>query len=235
MVFTIQSKKEVNMDKLLKYSIGPIILAPVIYLFIIWNSLPEKIAMHFKQDGTAYRFGNKIELLIGIFIFFAISIGIYFLVRNTYKIDRKKYVVGNKDRLHRMAFASSMFISIISSMIIHKSSGGSIRFDVRFIFGAIGFMWCVFGNYMYTMKPNSFAGIRNRWTLNNQENWRKTHLFAGKLWFIAGLLLAAICLLSPQNIAVIAFVIVSISIWLMPIIYSYYIHKTKRDRYEQIL
>jgi len=232
MAHAIQNKKEIIMDKALKYALWPIILAPAVYLTIIWNSIPERIATHFKLDGTPDSFGNKPELVTGVLILLALSIGAYFLVSNIYKIDRKKNAGENKDRLRRMAFASSAFISIISILVIKSSSGGVMRFDVRFIFGVIGFMWCLFGNYMYTMKPNSFTGIRNRWTLNNEKNWQKTHRFAGKLWFITGLLLAAICLLTPQDIAVIAFVIVSFSLGFLPIIYSYYIHKNKITSYE---
>lgn len=225
MAFTIQNEKEIIMDKTLKYALCPIILAPAVYLAITWNSIPEKIAIHFKLDGTPDSFGNETELATGVLILLVLSIGVYFLVSNIYKIDSKKNAGENKDRLHRIAFASSAFISIISIMVIKSSAGGAMRFDVRFIFGAIGFMWCLFGNYMYTMKPNSFAGIRNRWTLANEKNWQKTHRFAGRLWFITGLLLAAICLLSSQDIAVIAFLIVSFSIGFLPFFYSYYINK----------
>lgn len=221
------------MDKLLKYSIGPVLLAPVIYLFIVWNSLPDTVVVHFKAGGTQDNLGSKTELITGVLILLAVNIVIYFLVKNIYKIDRQKNAVANKDRLNRMAFASSVYVSAIIIMtIFYSASVGSRPFDVRFIFGTIGFMWSIFGNYIYTMKPNSFAGIRNRWILNNKENWRKTHLLAGKLWFITGLLLTTICLLAPQSIAVIAFIIVSFSIGFIPIIYSYYIHKVKRNNHE---
>lgn len=225
MVFTIQNEKEIIMDKILKYILWPILLAPALYLIFIWNSLPDNIVLLTKPIETADRVGNKSELIKRTLIFLALSTGVYFLISNIYRIDRRKYATENKDRLQRMAFAISTYISIISILIIYSSYRGFTHFDVRLVFGSIGLIWCIFGNYMYTLKPNSFTGIRNRWTLNNKENWRKTHRFAGKLWFITGLLLAMICILSPQPVAVIAFVIVSVSIGLLPFIYSYYLYK----------
>ncbi|MDQ2752120.1 MAG: SdpI family protein, partial [Bacteroidota bacterium] len=34
------------------------------------------------------------------------------------------------------------------------------------------------GNNFYNIKPNYFAGYRLPWTLESEENWRKTHHLA---------------------------------------------------------
>jgi uncharacterized membrane protein len=78
---------------------------------------------------------------------------------------------------------------------------------------------------MHTIKPNYFAGIRVPWTLNNEENWRKTHLLAGKLWFAGGLVLAVLCLLLPDTPALIVFFTATMILVIIPVIYSYRLYQ----------
>jgi hypothetical protein len=44
MVTSIQIKKEIIMDKFMKKIVWLFIIAPAIYLAIVWNTLPETIA-----------------------------------------------------------------------------------------------------------------------------------------------------------------------------------------------
>jgi uncharacterized membrane protein len=216
------------MTKILNYLVWPIILVPLVYLAVVWASLPETVAMHFKLDGTPDRFGSKNELITVVLILAAVSASVYLLVSNIYKIDPKRYAAENKTRLHRIAFAVAIFLTFINCLVIFSSAKGHMRFDARFVFGAIGLLWCIIGNYMYNIKPNYFAGIRLPWTLNNEENWRKTHLLAGKLWFIGGLLLALVCLLFPSTVATVSFITVSLVITIIPCIYSYLLYKKQK-------
>ncbi len=53
------------MNRLLKEMILWIfIVMPYVYLLIIWNGLPEKVAVHFDLHGNANRWAGKTTLLI---------------------------------------------------------------------------------------------------------------------------------------------------------------------------
>ena len=95
MVFTIQNKKEIIMDKLLKKIVWLFIAAPLIYLATVWDNLPEKVALHFTLEGVPDRFGSKNEFLIMILIITVVNIAVYLLLTNVYRIDPKKYVCEN--------------------------------------------------------------------------------------------------------------------------------------------
>jgi uncharacterized membrane protein len=71
--------------------------------------------------------------------------------------------------------------------------------------------------------------MRLPWTLENPENWRKTHALAGKLWFGGGLLLAITCLFLPAKAAMILFFAVMILLVFIPTVFSYrfYIHQKR--------
>lgn len=217
------------MNRYFKFLIWPVALVPIAYLAVIWPSLPEKMAMHFDLKGTADRYGSKTELLVMVAVFSAMCIGIYFLLSNIYKIDPKKYAADNKDRLHRMGFAIAVFMAALSCFIIYSSSRGSVEMGMRYVFAGVGLLLCLIGNYMHTIKPNYFAGIRLPWTLNNEDNWRKTHLLAGKLWFVGGLVIAILCFLLPDAVAMILFFILTVVLILVPVIYSYRLYKKNKE------
>ena len=212
------------MDKFLKKIVWLFIIAPAIYLAIVWNKLPEKIAANFNEQGNPDRYGSKTGLIIEVVVIMAMAAAIWIFMPLAYKIDRKKSAVENKTRLLRMAFVISIFISFVACIVIN-SSVYNTYFNIRIIFGSIGLIWCIMGNYMHNIKPNHFAGFRNSCTLNNEEIWRKTHLLGGKVWFAGGLLIVIVCFFASRNIVTVTFIIVIFIIILIPFIYSYRLHK----------
>lgn len=218
------------MKKYFKILIWPIALIPAIYLFIIWKSLPEKIAMHFDLYGHPDRFGNKMELFWMVVILCLINTGIFFLLSNIYKIDPKKYAADNKDRLQQIAFVFGIFISCLTCFIIYSSSKEGFDLGIRYVFSGVGLLFCFIGNYMHTIKPNYFAGFRVPWTLNNEDNWRKTHLLGGKIWFAGGLAIALVCILLPDTISIVAFFSITTIMVIIPLVYSYILYKNNAGR-----
>ena len=128
-----------------------------------------------------------------------------------------------------MAFVISVFISAMSCFIIYSSAKGGFELGIRYVFAGVGLLFCFIGNYMHNIKPNYFAGFRVPWTLNNAENWRKTHLLAGKIWFAGGLGLSLLCLLLPDTISFIVFFTVTIILVIIPAVYSYRLYKKNKE------
>ena len=213
------------MDKFMKKIVWLFIIAPAIYLAFVWKTLPETIAMHFNLKGDIDRYGSKNELATMILILIAVNTVIYLLLPQVYRIDPKRYAVENKGRLFRIAFAVAVFTSAVLCLIIYSSIHGNIKFSMRFILAGVGLMLAVVGNYIYNIKPNYFAGIRLPWTLNNDENWKKTHLLGGKLLFGGGLLIAVICLFAPFTFSMITLFVITSVVILITCIYSYRLYK----------
>nr|HQV06308.1 SdpI family protein [Chitinophagaceae bacterium] len=99
---------------------------------------------------------------------------------------------------------------------------------VGILLSVVGLFFAILGNYMPNLKPNYFAGFRLPWTLENPENWKKTHALAGKLWVGGGMFLAIICLFIPSVIAIIVFFTVLIIITIIPCYYSYKMFRKKK-------
>ena len=75
-------------------------------------------------------------------------------------------------------------------------------------------MFIILGVYMPNIKSNWFIGIRTPWTLSNDTVWKKTHIFAGKVFIVAGLLFV-LAIFIPKLFYFIILLLLS------PIIYSY--------------
>lgn len=213
------------MEKIMKRIIWLFIAAPAIYLGIIWNTVPDTIPLHMNLKGEIDRLGDKRELIIAVGILTSINILVYLLLPKVYKIDPKRYAAENKSRLYRIAFSISVFIAGVICLLIYSSARGNIEFGTRFIMAGAGLMIAVVGNYIYTIKPNYFAGIRLPWTLNNDENWKRTHLLAGKLMFIGGLIIAVTCLFTSLVVSIIILITVLLIIMTAIFLYSYRIYK----------
>jgi uncharacterized membrane protein len=225
MVSTIQIEKKIVMNKILNRVVWLIILVPGIYLAFMWSKMPETIPLHFDIKGNADRYGNKKELLVPVIILTVMSLFIYYLFLNIYRIDPKKYAAENKERLQRMGFAVAVFMSAMNCLIIYSGANGGSRFDIGLVLGGVGLLFSIIGNYMPNMKPNYFAGLRLPWTLENADNWKKTHALAAKIWFAGGLFIAVVCLLTPSIIAFIIFFTVMLAMIIIPTVYSYRLFK----------
>ena len=217
------------MNKFLHRTVWLVVIIPVIYLALVWNSLPEKIAMHFDLQGNADKYDSKNEFLWFLMIMVAVSIGMYLLLTNMWRIDPKKYAAENKGRLQKIAFALVVFLAAIQCIVIYISTQGSVKLNLRFFFALVGIFWAVIANYMNNLKPNYFAGFRLPWTLENEENWRLTHHLASKLWFAGGLLIAAICIFTSTTVSIIAIFSILTIITVIPIIYSYRLYRKQKS------
>lgn len=209
------------MKNALKKIVWLVIAAPVVYLAFVWAQLPEKIAMQFDLHGNPTRYDTKIALIWLV----VLNVGVYLLITNIYRIDPKKYAAENKDRLSRIAFAVAVFMSALQFLSIYTNTNESVQLNMNLLFPALGILFAVIGNYLPNLKPNYFAGLRLPWTLENEENWRKTHALAGKLWFTGGLVLAVTCLFTPARLSMIFFFLVMFVIVMIPIVYSYLLFK----------
>lgn len=58
----------------------------------------------------------------------------------------------------------------------------------RAILAAVGLIFLVLGLLLPRLPPNYLAGVRTPWTLGNPRVWRTTHLRAGSVFALLGLL-----------------------------------------------
>ncbi len=194
---------------------------PWIYLAFIWDDLPQTIATHFGINGIPDKFGPKNEVLLIPGILSGVGILVYFIMRNIYKIDpKKKYSATTSSVLSKIAVVVIILLCATSLFILYWTLKGKVE-GLPVFFCGISLFLAYIGNLMHSIKPNYFAGFRIPWTLENEENWRKTHQLASKIWFIGGMLLAVISLLLNLKALFIVFISSIFIMTIIPVVYSY--------------
>ena len=216
------------MQTLIKKSAWLIIALPLAYLAFAWHSLPDTIPVHFNIAGDPDRFGSKTELLVPSVILTVVNTGVYLLLTNAHRLDPKRTAAMNQARLQRIALVVTLFMSAVLCLIIDGSLKGNMKSGGRLIFCGVGILFCVIGNYIHAIKPNYFAGIRSPWALENETNWKKTHLLAGRLFFAGGLLMAIICLFTPDRVSLFVVLGITLLVSVIPFVYSYRLYKQQK-------
>ncbi|WP_433764489.1 SdpI family protein [Flavobacterium ginsenosidimutans] len=194
-----------------------IVLIRFVYLATIWNSLPEIVPIHWNSKGEIDGWGNKFTLIVMLLMLPVLTYVILSLVA---KIDPKKRMSLMGGKLYQLKFVLVLFMSILALFIVYSTKSQSTS-SLSFVFIILGALFMVLGNYFKVIQPNYFIGIRTPWTLESQEVWKTTHLFAGKLWFIAGLIIILGSLIFDSSIFYKVFLTIVFSIAITPIAYSY--------------
>lgn len=211
----------------------PIIVmaVPWIYLAFVWKQLPATIPTHFGISGAPDKFGDRNEILLAPAVMTIVGLGMYFILRNIYKIDpKKKYAPGNASLMGKIAVVTIVLLSATAVFIIYWTLHGKVE-GMNFFFCGISLFMAYLGNLFHSVKPNYFAGFRLPWTLESEENWRLTHQLASKVWFIGGIAMAVMTLLTGTTTSIIIFISGMMIMVLIPVVYSYNLYrKTSKDQ-----
>jgi uncharacterized membrane protein len=194
-----------------------IVLAPFVYLAIIWNTLPERVPTHWNYKGEIDNWGDKYSL---IGLLFLLPVLTYVLLLVIPKIDPKKKIEQMGGKYYQLKFILVLFMSTLAFIILHISVNQSTS-SANLIFIPIGVLFIALGNYFKVIQPNYFIGIKTPWTLESKEVWKLTHTLAGKLWIAGGLIIILSSLTIAKSIFIYVFIVTIAILTLVPLIYSY--------------
>ena len=204
-----------NLKKEFPYII--LMALPFIYLAYIWNTLPETVPTHWNASGEIDGYGSKNTLLI---IPFMLPVLVYIIMTIAPKIDPKNKIAIMGKKYEQLKFFLVLFMSVLALFIIYSSKTQSFS-SPNIIYILLGLLFAGLGNFMKTVKPNYFIGIKTPWTLENETVWKKTHLLGGKIWFVGGLLIVCMSLIFEAQTAATLFVIIAVLITIIPLVHSY--------------
>ncbi|AWO00751.1 hypothetical protein DLD77_03080 [Chitinophaga alhagiae] len=202
-----------------------LLLGPMIYLGVIWGSLPETIPTNFHLNGVPDRVGDKSEfLLLMIFLFFTTFL-LYALFRYIPKpeedAEHPEHTPEHIRAYYRIRFRIHIYLAVFTTVIIYLVSAGREIFLEKWVFVGVGLMVSFIGIYLRHLKPNNFVGVRTPWTLKSDEIWVETHDMAGKLWLYGGLVIIVAGMFLPVVSGVFLFIFAAGALAALPYIYSY--------------
>lgn len=197
---------------------------PISYVMLVWNQLPQRLALHFNVPWTSDGMIEKTSLAWILGIIAVANIIIFTAMK---RINRSKRILAPVDRTRphdNFALAITLFITAGVVFTVANIDNYANRWQMAAI-PLVGLVMAYMGNILYHLRPHYFIGIRLPWTLNSDVNWIRTHHLAGTVWFAAGIAvsLGGLLLASPilSNLFLVVALVVSV---LIPISYSFILH-----------
>ena len=158
-----------------------ITILPIFIGLILWNQLPEQIPTHWNAAGEVDGWSSKPFAIFGLPL---VMLGVQWLCVLGTLADPKK--ANHPDKVLHLVFWIIPVLSVVlNAVTIAAALGKEVRIEV-FAPILVGLILTIVGNYMPKCKQNYTIGIKIPWTLNSEENWNRTHRFAGWLWTFSG-------------------------------------------------
>lgn len=191
---------------------------------ILWNQLPEQMVSHWGADGSPDGMADKGFVVFGIG---GILLGLHILLLFLFSLD-KNARTQNKKAASIICWLVP-WISAFVAATVYPLAMGENPDPLRLLPGLVSVMFICLGNVMPKVTKNRTMGIKLSWTLGNEENWNKTHRFAGKVWFASGVVLL-ICALIPTKLSIWLTVgLIAVAV-ILPVVYSYGIYREHKKQ-----
>jgi uncharacterized membrane protein len=194
---------------------------------LLYNKLPEQMPMHWNIAGEVDRYGSRLE---GAFLMPLLNAGLLLMMIWLPAIDPRRKSYAKFEGFYKLfQWVMVIFLTGMHGLILAWTLGYHLSISL-YVKLAIGILFIIIGSYLGKVRSNWFVGIKNPWTLENDEVWIKTHRLAGPLMFGTGVISI-----------VLAFVNNNISFWIIvgsvilaaiiPNVYSYVIfQRIGKDR-----
>lgn len=197
-------------------------IAPLIIAISIFPSLPEQVPAHYNVFGEVDRWGSKWEIFI-IPITSVLLCGIFYPLM---MLQMKKEKNSRHERALKIALLLlpvTLLLTFIMMSVVSFQSIENINElpFIKIIVIVTSLMFSALGFVIPNIKMNGWFGIRTPRTMSNEEVWRKTHIFGGKVWVIGGIAIAIIALFLGNDSSVFVLLGGLLLITIIPIIYSH--------------
>lgn len=193
-----------------------VILLPMAAGLLLWNRLPERIPSHWNAAGEIDGWSGKSLVVFGLPL---IMLALQWLCVFATGADPKKQ--NHPEKVLQLVFWIIPVISVVLFIITYAVAlGGKVQMDTVMPV-LVGLVLTIVGNYLPKCKQNYTIGIKIPWTLDSEENWNKTHRFAGRIWVVCGLVMMLTGFFGGFWVSM-ALVVVMV---IPPLVYSYMLHR----------
>ncbi len=159
-----------------------VILLPVLAGIVLWNQLPQQMPTHWNAAGEVDGWSGKAFAVFGLP---AILLAAQWLCILGSFADPKREAHSSKV-LHLVFWIIPVLSVVLHAVTYAVALGREVRMEVVMPI-LVGLGLAIIGNYLPKCKQNYTIGIKIPWTLNSEENWNRTHRFAGRIWVVGGI------------------------------------------------
>ena len=161
-------------------------LIPVVIGLLLWNRLPEQIPSHWDINGNIDAWSSK---TFAVFALPALLLALHWVCVIASATDPKHKNYSPK-MLNLVLWICPVIGLVLSTLVYTTALGYQLKIQIIMPL-LVGLMFIVIGNLLPKCRQSYTMGIKLPWTFASEENWNKTHRFAGKLWVIGGILTMA--------------------------------------------
>ena len=191
-------------------------LIPILVGIILWDQLPDQMATHFGANGQPDDWSSKEFVVFGLPL---LLVALQWIIAGITSTDPKKQNISDK------MFSLMLWLVPAVSIVGCGSTYAYELYDSINILtigtALLGMVLLITGNFMPKMKQSYTLGMRFSWTLNSEENWRRTHRLGGYVWMISGILTVCLGLLNMTQFVLPIIFFTAI----IPAIYSFVLYK----------
>ena len=170
------------------------VLAPSLYLLYVWPQLPAQVPTHFDGSGQANGYTGRSSMWL-LTLGLPLGTALFFSVLPY--LDPKRRLDSGSVNFQKLRLAMVVMLGGLASyslyMALHPGTEG------RGLLVLVGLFLAFMGNYLTTVQPNYFVGIRTPWTLESPTVWARTHRVGGIGFCLVGLLIAGLALVVPAQ------------------------------------
>lgn len=197
-----------------------LILLPILVGVIFWDRLPETMATHFDMDGAPNGWSSRAFSVFGLPLFILACQWLCIVLTSA---DPKRRNIHPK--VLRLILWVCPVASLLGTASIYAYALGYEGNVSRIAPVLMGVLFLLIGNYLPKCRQSYTLGIRIPWTLADEDNWNRTHRFAGPVWVVCGMLIVLCGLIGGALLWVMlaAFVVMIAA----PTVYSYLLFKGK--------
>ena len=191
-------------------------LLPMVAGLILWNQLPEQLPAHWNMAGEVDGWLGKPVFVFGMP---ALMAALQWVMVVASGADPKNKNISDKV-MQLILWLIPVLTIVLCTVTYMTVMGLPVSVDIVMpIF--MGLMFVIIGNYLPKCKQSYTVGIKVAWTLNSEENWYRTHRFAGILWVIGGILGMATAFVG----GFVAFMVIMAIMAVAPVVYSYILYR----------
>lgn len=198
-------------------------LLPILAGLILWNKLPEQVPTHFNAAGEVDGWSSKAFAVFGLP---AILLGLHWvcMLGSLLGDPKAKNLEG---KVFTLVLWICPVMSVVLMALVYCTALG-MEMNVQIIMPVLlGLMMVIIGNWLPKCKQTYTLGIKLPWTLADEDNWNRTHRFAGPIWVVGGIVMMVTAIFGGWwlwvMLAVLAVMVIA------PAVYSYLLFKGKNN------
>ena len=198
-----------------------ICLLPMVLSIVLYKDLPEQIAIHWGTSGNPDTYVPKYIAAFGL----PILLTLVSIFSKVWLFNDPKRADTSKIMQMIMLWIIPVISLVIVPVTLYIAMG--VMIPITMIVPLIvGIIFIVCGNYLPKNRQNYTIGYKIPWTLNDADNWNKTHRIAGILWILSGVVLIIQAFLGFESaVWLILSVIIAVIFLLIPVFYSFILYK----------